>query len=138
MRTSISTNLDLVPTIVNGRYTDLDVAFWWYSDDPFAVTVVFEPDSDNEVSWDLSRESLIDSTEVTAGMFLATGHGDVAIGTFRGMTEIALTSPQGCVAIKVPTATITHFLTLTEHACPLGQEKSHLPDTVAELFPEGS
>ena len=138
MRTAISADLGDVPAIVNGRFAHLDVALWWYSDEPFAVSVVFEPNSADEVTWDLSRESLIDGTEVAAGMYVPMFHGDVAIGTLQGMTEIALTSPAGCVAIQTPTATITHFLTLTEHACPLGQEETNLPNTVAELFMEGS
>lgn len=98
-------------------------------DDPYAVHVLFHPespspDTGDPVGWSFSRELLM------AGLTEAAGIGDVRVwpwSTPRGaVVALALSSPDGNALFEVPRNTLVRFLRRTFTAVPRGEEGGYL------------
>jgi Streptomyces sporulation and cell division protein, SsgA len=97
----------------------LHVELTYRTNDPFAVTAVFEPVSGYQISWLLSRELLIE------GMHVPVGDGDIRIAPAHGDSEqinILLSSPDGQAWLMAYGADITEFLDATFALVARGDE----------------
>jgi hypothetical protein len=90
--------------------------------DPFAVSVEFEPDEGEGITWVFARQLL------SHGLRERTGDGDVRIWPACGAerVRILLASPDGEATVDVPSAPLAEFLRESYQVCPAGQERDCL------------
>ncbi|GAA4838153.1 SsgA family sporulation/cell division regulator [Kitasatospora terrestris] len=114
------TQLPLRLTAGPGRYWYVPTTCRYRTDDPYAVTMVFE-DAAGETRWLLSRDLLL------AGLERPVGDGDVHIAPARiGETMITLSGQEGIALLHTATEPLARFLTDTLLLVPLGDEEHHV------------
>lgn len=94
--------------------------------DPYAVQVLFHPDSSDcePVGWSFARDLLVTGLDEPAGV------GDVRVwpwATPRGdVVALALSSPDGNALFEAPRGVLVRFLRRTFSAVPRGREGEYV------------
>lgn len=94
--------------------------------DPYAVTVTFLVDDDEEVEWVFARDLLKD------GLHRQAGDGDVMVRpasqghSAEAEVELVLAAPGGHARVMLPAETLAAFLRASHDVVPPGAEPEHL------------
>jgi hypothetical protein len=106
----------------------------WSKHDPYEVGLVFPgTDRSGGVRWRMARELLADGLAGPAGM------GDVAVLpdlVYQGCVELVLSSPDGVIALRVPTRALRSFLRATWRQVPAGAEVQPADSFAPDDFPD--
>lgn len=111
----------------------LPARFTYRTLDPYAVEIVFRPQSPDAKRWVFARDLLLD------GLNRSAGEGNVIVQPRPGLsadgrgTFIHLKSPQGTALLSAPQAELENYLEKTQQAVPSGAEHQHMSDTLDNL-----
>lgn len=97
----------------------LHVELTYRTNDPYAVTAVFEPVAGYQINWLMSRELLIE------GLHVPTGEGDIRIAPATPDAEqldILLSSPDGQAWLMAYSKDVADFLDATFTLVARGEE----------------
>jgi Streptomyces sporulation and cell division protein, SsgA len=84
--------------------------------DPFAVCVSFDAGPAERIEWTFARELL------DAGLWQASGEGDVRIWPKGTSVMVALCSPSGRAILETPRQPVADFVARTLRLVPIGHE----------------
>ena len=106
----------------------LVASLFYFSEDPYAIRVVFHEGADEPVEWTFARDLL------STGLQERIGPGDVTVwpsadsdGGARGcVLNIELSSPFGQAHFEASARRISDFLRRTYQIIPIGEESEHI------------
>lgn len=134
MLNAVERELEVKLVLSPERSVPVPARLSYFTDDPYAVHIIFHIGSDSPVHWTFARELLVE------GVFRPCGHGDVRIWPTRveerGLICVALTSPDGNALLEVPSVALAAWVERTLRVVPPGTESTllGLDGALAELL----